>query len=457
MLAAAQRITDAVKEANAATDVGLMSSSSEAHCMEARDWKRLFDVISCGGKRIHRIHLCYGETSGKDMLYYFNSISMAVRAMTEDDVLVLPEVEHGSASVYNRSPRFLRFVLESALPLVLSGMTYSIYDFVGNGVRDSFGYGEVIHDERPLMQAVEDLNLKFSSLTGVVVPIDQNACYYRSIEKEYTDLMPREYHIGAYLSGLGITYRYSREKKFKGETVFLSGPSADYFSDEELKTLFIDNYVLLEGGAVLALQKRGLLDLIDAVSARSIEPNTGYQSYEECADETLDIQGVRKLRASCRAMAGNFVEIHYKESARGMTEVKKHNMQKLSVGFAEGKNFAVLPYCIDKKLNALFCDLRKYFIEKAVKEHAPYYAISDIEGISPYLYRREKGSVLILSNGNADNYNEITLTVKGIEFTKINRIEKDGTKAQVKYDRNATQLTLKTPVEYFSATVLIFD
>lgn len=126
---------------------------------------------------------------------------------------------------------------------MLSGMTYSIYDFLGNGVRESFGYAREVRSLQPFMQAVEDLNLRFSSLTGVVVPIDPRACYFKKIEKEYSDLMPREYHIAAYLSGLGVSYQYSREKEFMGKTVFMCGSSMDYFTDEELRRVFSQNYV----------------------------------------------------------------------------------------------------------------------------------------------------------------------------------------------------------------------
>lgn len=457
MIATARCITAAVKEANPATDVALMSSPAASHCMEARDWNKLFDAISDGGKRIHRIHLCYGEPSGKDLLYYFNTVSMPVRALAYDDVLVMPEVEHGGASTYARSPRFLRFVLESALPLLLSGMTYSIYDFVGNGVRESFGYGKVIKEERPLMQAVEDLHLRFSAMTGVVVPIDQNACYYRSIENDYADFAPSEYHIAAHLSGLGVTYRYSGEKSFVGQTVFMSGSSVDYFTDEELKNLFRDNYVIVEGSAVLALQGRSLLDLIDAECARCVKPNIGYQTYEECADDNLVIEGVRKLRASGRAQAGDFVDIVYKDGVKVLTDVKNQYMQKLAPGFVEGKNFSVLPYCIDKKLNSLFCDLRRYFITKTIREHASGYAICKTEGVSPYLYRRGKGGVLMIINGNVDNYEEISLTLNGVEFETVTRIERDGDRSIVDYERDKDNLTIKIPMEYYSATILILE
>ena len=458
ILSLAERIVKAVKEANPNTDVALMSSAASSHCLEGRDWDKLFRTLGAGGKKIHRIHLSYGEMSGKDMLYYFNQNSMAVRAMTDDDVLVMPEIEHSSASKYSRTPRYLRFAMEAAIPLGLSGMTYSIYDFVGNGVRDSLGYGRVVKELRPFMQAAEDLQLRFSQMEGVIVPIDPRASYYRSIKNkgQYGELEPREYHIAAYLSGLGITYTYSREKAFSGKMVFLCGSSIDYFDDEQLKKLFEDNYILLDGSGALALNERGLLHLIGGKSVRRVEPNTGYYTYEECADENLVIAGVRKHRASGRATAGSFAEIEYQDGVHEMTEVKNAFMQRVAAGFTKGANHAVLPFCITGKHMAQFCDLRRYCIVSTVKKHAPEYAVCGIEGVSPYLYKQESRAVLVLSNGNLESYDEIPLALGGVTFEKISRLDKNGQVYPVDFEREDEKVLVKTPMEYMSATVLIF-
>ena len=236
MIDLAACITKAVKEANPTTDVAIMTSGPEAHCIEARDWDALLATIGHGGNKINRIHLPYEEMTGKGYIYYLNSCSMAVRAMAGDDVHVLPEVEHSAASVYRRSPRFMRFVLDAAIPLVLSGMTYSLYDFVANGTRDSFGYGQTVKAQQPFMQGVRDLGLRFSSMAGVVVPIDPRSCYYQEMDgKRLESLYPYEYKAAAHLSALGISFRYSRQKAFCGQTVFFTTTSIPTFTDEELR------------------------------------------------------------------------------------------------------------------------------------------------------------------------------------------------------------------------------
>lgn len=457
MLSLAEWIVRAVKAGNPETDVALMSSLPGNHCIEGRDWKKLCNILGEGGNRINRIHLGYWETCGKDMLYYFNAGAMAVRAMMEDDVIIMPEMENGPASVYSRSPRYLRFMMEMAIPLVLSGMTYSIYDFVGNGVRETFGYGQEVSKIRPYMQAIQDLRLQYSTLAGVIIPIDQKASYYKTIEKDYKDLIPTEYEAAAYLSGLGLSFCYSQKKEFAEETLFLTGSSVDYFTDEQLRALFAENFVMLDGSGVLALQKRELLSLIHAKTARKVEPESGYQTYEECADENLEICGVRNLRASCRKSAGDFVKVDYDNTVKVHTHVYNHFRERLAPAFVSGRGFSVTPYCLTEQLRIQFCDLRRYFVTETLVAHASRYALCDIPGVSPYLYQQPDASVLILLNGNADTYPEIPLRLGGVSFNKISVLDKKGEVLMIPFETQGDFVVVKMELEYLASTVLILE
>ncbi len=460
MIELAAKIRNAVKSVKPDTDLAIMSSAPQSHCIEARDWDRLFTALNGeNGKKINRIHLKYEEGNGKAYIYYFNSVSMAVRAMTDDDVIVMPETEHSSSNLYRKGARYLRFSLQASTPLVLSGMTYSLYGFEGSGVRDSFGFGQVVKDLQPFMQKLMEIQPKFSSLQGVVVPIDPNASLHREINTSYTDLEPREYHAAAYLSGLGAAYRYSREKSFENQTVFLTASSAVCFTDAQLKELFKNNFVIIDGGATIELEKRGLLGLIHAQSATVIPMDSGYHSYEECADPVLRIDGVRKMRTSCRRDAyGDFVQIEYDNNA---VEVKSHvfdhNAKLLAPAIVSGDGFLVLPYFIDRERVSLFGDLQRHFILEAVKAHTPKHAVCDVLGVSPYLYTEDNRAVMIVSNGQFDNYSEIEMVIGGFEFSKVLRIGDDGQLSEVKYKLSDGHLKLDTPLEYLSSAALIFE
>ena len=452
----AATIVKTIKAADPHTEVGLMAAGP-SHAIEGRDWKELFDVISDGGNKIHRIHMCYGEPSGKDYLWYCNSVSMPVRAASPSDSVIMPEVEHGPASQWGRSPRFLRFALDCAIPLVLSGMTYSIYDFIGNGVRESLGFGQVVRDQQPFMQAVLDIHLQFDSLAGVAIPTDTRSSYYLPIyDRGYQDLLAKEFSFAAYLSALGVSYHYTDKKNLTGETVFLCGDSVQYFDDDALTALFTNNYVIVEGTAALALADRGLLHLISAKSARRVKPGTGFHACEECADDTLIIEGVRKLRASGRANAGDFVDIVYDGRVVSHTDIMNHQLVRVANGFTEGDGFAVVPYCLGKSTPSQFCDLRRYFLLRTIAAQTKRVAIVGTECISPYLFRAGERSVLVLLNSNCDSYDTLTLTLEGVEFKTISRLNRDGTWEPVPFERNGNELSIRTNVEYYSATILVF-
>ncbi len=454
----ADTISRAVKEASPETDVALMSSAPGSHCLEARDWRALFGALSQGGNRINRIHLPYGEMSGKDYLYYFNQVSMGIRALSGgDNVIVMPETEHGTASAYLKSARFLQFGLEASIPLVTSGMTYSIYDFVGNGVRESLGFGKVVRDLKPYMQAVLDLNLKFSALSGVIIPIDERVSLKRSIVTRYQDLSPKEYALASVVSAYGMSYAYSADKEFSGKTLFLCSSNIDCFTDSQLSVLFENNYIIIEGTGVLALEKRGLLHLIRAKSVKTVPEDIGFHTYEEPADASLRIDGVRRMRGSCRSGVGPFTEIKYEEGILIETVVKNQHMETLAPAVVSGDGFTVWPYLLDEKRPKQFCDLRRYFFLKTAAQHAASFAICDLFGVSPYYFDEPERKVLVLINGNYDDFDRIPLRIGSAEFKKISVVCRDGRIEEAEYTKNGSAITVHVPFEGLTSKVLILE
>ena len=458
MLILSEKLGRAIKAENPNVDVALMSSRPAAHCMEARDWDALLANLSQGGTRINRIHLPYGEIPPKDFLYQINGQSMGVRALCRDDTVILPEIEHGSATMYAKTPRYLRFTLEASLPLVISGSTYSIYGFHAVGARDSFGFGEVVQTLQPYMQAVRDLDLDFSNMLGVTVPIDERACYYKQVKKDYTDLSPTEFGAAGYLSGLGVAYAFSREKRFVGKTILLTGSNAEYFSDEELKGLFADNFVIGDASLARLLSERGLLSLIGAEEIYELSYDNGDYSYEECADEETVICGVRKLRASARARClPPCLGVRYTESVTALTYLHDPQMRKVAVGMARGEHFLMLPFAVDRNEYAMYDDLRRHFVMEAVAEQSNPCAIGPMVGVSTYLYRRPGDTVLMLVNANIDALEKPTLQIGGVAFTKIKKLCRDGSSLVCSFARNGDEIVLDDTLDYLSSSVYVLE
>lgn len=456
MLDYAARIYKIVKEANPATEIALMSSFPEEHCLEARDWTKLFEIFSGGKEKLNRIHLPgYFERSGKDYMYDFNAISMAIRALSPGDTKILPELENGSINLFRKNARYLGFQLESAIPLCLSGMTYNIYDPVGNGPIEEYGFGKEIRRLTPYMQAVMDTGISYSDLCGVVIPIEEEIVYKKKIDNNFYDLKTNIFNVAAYVSALGLSYRYSKEKSFMDETVCLFGDSVYLFSDKELYDLFANNYVLIDGGAVLLLKERGLLGLIGVKDACLYKAETGYQTYEQIADKT-EIFGVKGFRASCRIAAGDFVKIEYEreEDVKVLSNVYNGNGALKWNAFVLGKNYLINPFVVNKLLYTQFSELRRRLVSDFVEENTKIVLNSRFEGVNPYLYYRENNSVIILVNGTLENFQRTEFFVKGVEFTKIMAIEKTGAEKEVTFEKNGDSVKVDCELPYMSTITL---
>lgn len=456
MLILADKLGKMLKAAKPDIDVALMTSRPAAHCMEARDWDRLLGNLSQDGTRINRIHLPYGELPPKEFMYQINSQSMGIRALSGKNVVIMPEIEHGSATLYAKTPRYLQFTLEGSLPLVISGSTYSIYGFHANGARDSFGFGEVVEKLQPYMQAIRDLDLDFSRMQGVIVPISEKTCYHKTVKKDYTDLTATEYCAAGYLSMLGIAFRYSQEKSFKGETVFMTGSNADFFTDTELKALFADNFVIGDATFARALDARGLLSLISATGISDLSYDNGEYSYEECADSQTVICGVRKLRASARARCLPLcTSIHYTDDAEILTTLHNCTMEAVASGMVRGKNFLMLPFSVDKNDYAMYDDLRRHFIMEAVAEQKNTYVIGNAVGVSTYLYERENDCVLMLVNGNVDVMESPSVRIGNLGFKTVNKLGKDGKLKECSFTQSGDSVTLDDTLDYMASAVYI--
>ena len=452
MLDYASLIYKIVKSANPSTNIALMTSFPEEHCLEARDWTELFERFSGDKEKLNRIHLPgYFERSGKDYMYDFNAISMAIRAFSPEDTKILPELENGSINPFRKNARYLQFQLESAIPLCLSGMTYNIYDPVANGAVEAFGFAEAVQKLTPYMQAVTETGAQYSHLQGVVVPIDEKIVYKKKIQNNFYDLRTNLFNTAAYASVLGLSYRYSKAKSFNGETVFLFGDAVYIFTDEELEALFENNHVVVDGGAVLLLKERNLLSLIGANDARLYPAETGYQTYEQIVGDE-EIYGIKGFRASCRMAAGDFVKIDYAEDAENKILSRVHNAEKTISwnAFVQRKNVLINPFVVDKKLYTQFSELRRYFVSNFVEEKANVVLNTQTEGVNPYIYLDEKEAVVMLVNGTLENYDKAEFFIKGVEFNKIISVDKDGALRETAFAYDGGKVSVERPLPYMS-------
>lgn len=447
----ARFIGDVVKKADTGTQVGLMSSAADSHSMEARDWHAVANGLS-QGKKIHRIHLpCYVERTGKDYMFEFNRSSMAVRTFLPNDSMIYPELENGAFSTFIKDARFLQFQVESAIPLILSGMTYDIYDFVGNGTIAEYGYGEALRDITPYLNGVMSLGLSFADLTGVQIPIDEKTVYNRKHIGRFEDLRPEEFFAGAYLGSYGVACKYTKEKRFCGENVALFGGAADNFTDGELADLFRDNFVLIEGGAALRLAERGLLSLISAKSAERIPYESTLLSYEQSRGE---VGGIAKRRTSSFGKAGDYVKIEYENGVEILSDAFENTGKYFGNGVARGKNFILNPYVMDYFQGEQFNPMRVGLLQNAIESSGNEYMFSGRAGVCCYHYKNSGGHTVMIVNATVGNIPCISLKTN-VPVREAYVLGRDGALKKARFEQNGNALKILCELEYLSTATVV--
>ncbi|MBQ8885865.1 MAG: hypothetical protein IJY62_05820 [Clostridia bacterium] len=441
------------------TEVGLMSSSIVSHTFEARDWKGVCEGLAQGKRIINRIHLpAYNENVPAYYYRAFNMTSMLVRRMLPDDAKIYPELESGDYNNYVRDPEFLRFQVESAIPLILSGMTYNILDVVGNGAFDVAGYGEAIKNITPYLRAVTDLKLKYSSLEGVVIPFDPNCAYKREIrERGWRDLYPYHLDFAGYLSGLGCTYKVALDKALKGEFVCLIGGSADDFTDREMEALFENNFVLVDAGAAERLFERGLGRLIAAKALERIPTNQGKTAYEQAGD-WLEVDGHHGLRVSSEGgmwSTGDYLKIDYSREVNVLSDVYDNHNRHVGKGSVLETGFAVIPYYMEAAPYEHYNEVRRRIVFKMLKERAKTYVLTQSSCVYPYLFKEENRCVVMLVNTMFKPLDKMCLELKGVAFKQVEIVGKDGMIRPVAFAFDGKTLEIKEPLGHMSTATII--
>lgn len=454
----AEEIGDAVKSLGLGTKIGLMSSMHDVHATEGRDWHRVQRGFACGGEVLSRLHLpCYREISGKAYYLEFNRLPFHCRALLPKEARVYPELENATFSTFTKDARFLRFQLESAIPLCIDGMTYDIYDFVGNGVVDGFRYGECVSEITPYLNGVLSLALDYGDLDGIILPIDEKTVYKSNAPvRDIFDFIPKESHFNAYIASLGVNCKVSAKKRFYGKVVALGGGNAYNFTKEQLIRLFADNYVVLDGGAARILIDRGLGYLFGAKKYETYVGEHNVHSYEQ-VKEGVKINGKDGYRATSYASAGDYVNIDYVDESGAQSFVYDYLGNKAGVGDFNGGKYFVIPYVVDRCCLEQYNDLRTALLKTFLKNTSERLIYSEYSGVYVYAYRRRIGSVCIVVNSTEEDFDRTRLTLQNAEFSKVYTIDrKSGKKRPVSFTKEGNTIELDVKNEHLTTQTFIF-
>lgn len=426
MVKLATQIGDKVRSIGLGTKIGLMSSSHRAHSMEYRDWNGIHEGFATDGVKINRLHLPLYEEWCSMKQYYqdFNQIPFICRGFLPEDCHVLPELENASFMTFAKDAEVLRFQSESAIPLEIEGMTYDIFDFVGNGTIEAFGYGPAVAEIEDYMTAVMESGYSYYKLSGITIPLDEKNAYNRKIKNKFMDLRPDEHYLGAILQAHGISARCSKSKVFKDEIVVLAAGNVNNFTNEQLNNLFADNHVILEGMAVKKMLNRGLGSLIGVSGCQSYISEEDVHSYEQIEGDIL-VNGIPGYRASAFSRTGNYIAFTYTENPDVKSRVYDYRGNEIGLGMTISKGHLVIPYEVDDFYSNQLHPLRETVVRNYVESLKKDYAMSDYSSIYTY-YSKGEENVLILVNSTLHTQSVTRFKMTGSIVRQIYEIDRDG-------------------------------
>lgn len=437
MIDVATMIGTSVHEVSPSTRVGLMSSAPYVHCAEGRDWEAVLEGFSGENQNpANRPHLpAYLETTGSAYVWGFNAISRRTQAAVPIKTELYTELESFPDTRFTKSKAFTQYQLETSAVLGAKGVTFNIFDMMGNGVMRQENYHQPLAESKDFMNRIASLGLSKSSETGVKVLVNSKSSYTikTPIGKYIEELYPYETFWASMLGSYGIANTYSIDRLPESGVAAISGQFLRNHSETEIKDLFQNCFVILEGDAVDTLMDMGLGDLAGIMNAAWRKMDTGYQAYEQVIDGRRYCE-LNEARISCQTLAGDFLDIEYNDGAEIKTVVKNPQGETIANGVSiYNDKVYILPYGhfgdpYGMPYMTHLHPLRQEMLQYALKSQASE-CPAFIEGepyVSVYAHKIDRKMIFLVVNSSGDELDSVRIYAPNIcsgSAMEINRIE----------------------------------
>jgi hypothetical protein len=454
----------AVSRVSPQTQVGLMSSAPEVHCIEGRDWEGVLRGLAAGKAPVNRPHLpSYAEASGADYLWNFSRISRLSAAMVPSDTLLYPELENWPHSRFSKSRTFTRFQVELSAALGTAGITMDIFDLFGNGPMPQEGYARPLAQAKALVKKLKGLKLEHSKETGVQVLYNPKASYSLWTEKgqSLSELAPEEDFWAGFLGVLGIANTFREWSGQNQNVLAISGQYCRGLQDAQVRKLLSGNVVLLNGDAIFTLVQMGLGSIIGVKRADWLASDSGMPSYEQVSDGRT-YAGLREGRLTAQALTGDYLKIEYAGDVSVHTEVRNPSGERTGPGMAVvSKRLILLPYGRSNGYQGLRHPVRQALLQSLLSdlagERCPVF-LEDTANIAVYAYDLGERRALLLANASNDDYDELRLGGVGWKPAHAVEVSSEGTRALAnELQPEGNRLVLKSGLRRFEVKALVFS
>lgn len=412
ILKVAHLIEQKVHAVSPTTTLGLMSSWPEVHALEGRDWQKLLDELSGENTpAVSRPHLpAYNEVSPQQYARDFEKYTVATRTEIGQRHKIYPEMESFLYSPYAKSNKFTQFQLDTTSLVHANGVLLNMFSMMGDGINPTYRYASLLNDDKAYLDFLMENGIDIEHRSGVIVPMNQDVAKTK-IDQTGTleGLMASQTQWLELLSTMGIATKPVNylDQEIKNKCVAITGNFLNTLSDDQIKQIFTRNFVLLDGDAVIILNNRHLLDLINATEIEVIKNRSGHQSFEQFDGET--ISGINNPRLTMLTHTGDYVKITYKVGVNVHSSAYDRLENKLGPVTVTDDKFYVLPMTDSPKYGwqAQYTDIREGDLKKFFEEELSIAHLVNMYNCK--LVIDEDQSQMILSNWSIDD-------IKGINF-----------------------------------------
>jgi hypothetical protein len=463
MRESARIIGGAVQKVSPDTKVGLMCSSPAVHCAEARDWDGVLKGFSGGKPAVIRPHMdAYVEmdTNLPKYLWDLNIISRATEAVAPVATEIYPEIESCEGLRFSKSHNFTRLQLDTSLLLGADGITLNIFDQEGNGVIMQEGLQNVLAERKDFLSQVKGLGLKKERQQGIKVLISTESAYtlHTSEGKSMEELYPGEYFWAGLLSCFGLPVSLSTNPEHKGEVIAISGQYLRNLNKKQIENLFINNFIILDGGAVLTLFEMGYGHLA-GVEKAEIQNHRNNYSFEQVCNGKAYL-GVKEARIGCPEQ---YVRLFQTQKTELITEVKNPAGQTTAAGMTlYDSRVLIYPYIRTGWRHSYRAPnaFRQAIIQdvlKGVKSFRKYGYLKDAPYATIFMYDLGNEKAVAILNSSYDDLAEVRIyapELKENSAVEINTTNPKGDKAVL--IREGDDIILKSGLKSMEMKVLLW-
>ena len=226
-------------------------------------------------------------------------------------------------------------------------------------------------------------------------------------------------------------------QEIKNKCVAVTGNFLNTLSDEQITQLLTRNFVLLDGDAVIILDNRHLLKLINASEIEVLKNRSGQQSFEQFDGET--ISGINNPRLTMLTHTGDYVKVKYQPNVRVHSSAYDRLENQLGPVTVSDDKFYVLPMTDSPKYGwqAQYTDIREGDLKQFFEEQLSVPHLVNMYNCK--LVIDESQSKMIISNWSIDDVDGINFFLKDRNVRKVSITYRD-TDNQVKNEVLDVQL-----------------